>query len=134
MLSDEEDWEEQTFYERVGGRPAFEKLMSEFFRRVAADELLMTIYDPNDLAGAEARLLLFFEQYWGGPMTYSLTRGAPALKMRHMPYKVNNASKAAWLQAMHEAISTLEMSLEDEFLMRDYIERAAKYLINADDV
>jgi len=76
---------------------------------------------------------MFLEQYWGGPMTYSLTRGAPMLRMRHMPFRINNQAREAWLACMHQAITSLDLALEDDFLLRDYVERAARYLINADD-
>lgn len=133
VAADGPDDGEETFYDRVGGHATFERLVDEFFRHVWDDPLLMTMYDANDLAGARHRLLMFLEQYWGGPMTYSLTRGAPMLRMRHMPFRINNRAREAWLACMHQAIASLDLALEDDFLLRDYVERAARYLINADD-
>lgn len=123
---------EVSFYDRVGGRATLARIMSDFFAGVRRDELLAPMYS-HDIEGAEQRLLMFFEQYWGGPTTYSRTRGAPMLRMRHMPYKVSPRAKERWLRLMHDAISAVHLEPEDEFELRDYIERAAKYLINADD-
>ena len=34
---------------------------------------------------------------------------------------------------MHHAITSVNLPAEEEFWMRDYIERAADFLVNADD-
>lgn len=123
---------EVSFYERVGGHTTFAAIMRAFFERVRDDDVLGPMYS-HDFDGAENRLLMFFEQYWGGPAAYSRTRGAPLLRMRHMPYKVTASATDRWLRAMHDAISAVPLELEDEFLLRDYVERAGNYLVNADD-
>lgn len=123
---------EVSLYERVGGHATFATIMDAFFARVRDDETLAPMY-AHDFAGAQQRLLMFFEQYWGGPTTYSEVRGAPMLRMRHMPYKVSPTAKDRWLRHMHAALSCVPLEPEDEFLLRDYVERAGAYLINADD-
>lgn len=123
--------EEVTLYDRVG-HETFSRMLHEFFLGVRADPVLHAMYS-HDLEGSEQRLLMFLEQYWGGPMTYSVTRGAPMLRMRHMPYKITPNARDRWLAAMHRAISAIDLELEDEFSLRDYIDRAAHFLVNADD-
>jgi hemoglobin len=127
-----EEEDTTSFYERVGGHETFVKLIRLFIEGVATDPDLLPMYEA-DLEGAEHRLLMFFEQYWGGPMTYSLTRGAPMLKMRHMPYKVTSHMRDRWLIHMNYAVTVVGFPPEEESLMRDYIERAGEYLINYDD-
>ena len=78
-----------SFYETVGGRPTFERLVTEFYRGVADDPVLKPMYPEEDLGPAAERLTMFLEQYWGGPGTYSEQRGHPRLRLRHQPYKVN---------------------------------------------
>ena len=46
------------------------------------------LYPEEDLGPAEERFRLFLVQYWGGPTTYSDTRGHPRLRMRHAPFAV----------------------------------------------
>lgn len=134
MNAEPELVEEETFYDRVGGHPAFRALIAEFFRGVKDDPELAALYPHDDWDGAENRLLMFFEQYWGGPMTYSRTRGAPMLKMRHMPFKITERMAEHWASCMHRAIATtMVLGPDDEFLIHDYVERACRYLINADE-
>ena len=62
---------EATFYERAGGAATFKELTKRFYQRVATNPILKPMYPEADMAGAEERLALFLEQYWGGPSTYS---------------------------------------------------------------
>ena len=132
VLGSPEEYKGQSYYDKVGGHDTFVRLIREFFVGVRNDPELLAMYS-HDIEGAEERLRLFFEQYWGGPLTYSRTRGAPRLKMRHMPYKVTPRMRDHWLQCMHHAITSVNLPPEEEFWMRDYIERAADFLVNADD-
>ena len=54
--------------------------------------VLRPLYPEEDLGPAEERFLLFLVQYWGGPTTYSETRGHPRLRMRHAPFAVTPAA------------------------------------------
>lgn len=132
VLGSPDEYEGQSYYDKVGGAETFAKLIHTFFEGIRSDPELYAMYS-HDIDGAEVRLRLFFEQYWGGPLTYSQTRGAPRLKMRHMPYKVTPRMRDRWLQHMHHAITVVGLAPEEEFWMRDYVERAADFLVNADD-
>lgn len=127
------DLEQQTYYERVGGHETFVKLVHEFYLGVATDEPLRELYPEEDLGPAEDRLRLFLEQYWGGPKTYSETRGHPRLRMRHVDYKVTPTQRDRWLLHMNAAIDTLELAPMDDELMRGYMAHAANFMVNAHD-
>lgn len=64
----------KSFYDAVGGAKTFDAIVSRFYAQVAEDEVLRRVYPEDDLAGAEERLRMFLEQYWGGPRTYSEQR------------------------------------------------------------
>jgi hemoglobin len=119
-----------TFYTEVGGRPTFEKLCVEFYKGVAADPVLAPMYPEEDLGPATERLLMFLEQYWGGPSTYSEQRGHPRLRMRHQPFKVNPDARDRWLLHMRAAVDTLGLSPLHEATLWDYLERAAQAMVN----
>ncbi|MFU8946993.1 globin [Mycetocola zhadangensis] len=119
-----------TFYDEVGGRATFEKLAVEFYKGVATDPVLKPMYPEEDLGPATERLTMFFEQYWGGPSTYSEQRGHPRLRMRHMPFKVNPDARDRWLLHMRAAVATLGLSPLHEATLWDYLERAAQAMVN----
>ncbi|HXD61843.1 MAG TPA: globin [Lacisediminihabitans sp.] len=119
------------FYLRVGGRAAFEKLVRLFYEGVRTDEVLMPMYpEQPDLEGAIQRLTGFLEQYWGGPSTYSETRGHPRLRMRHQAFKVNPDARDRWLAHMRAALDQLSLSPLDDETLWNYLDRAAHLMVN----
>jgi hemoglobin len=121
------------FYEQVGGRATFERLVREFYRGVASDPPLLEIYPEEDLEPAIQRLTGFLEQYWGGPTTYSETHGHPRLRMRHGSFKVNPAQRDRWLTHMRAAVDSLGLPPLQEATLWAYLERAAHAMVNTFD-
>ena len=121
-----------TLYEAVGGEAYFTALVSRFYAAVADDELLAPMY-PRDLAGAEERLRLFLMQYWGGPTTYSDSRGHPRLRMRHNPYRVDVAARDAWLRAMVAAVEAEPPAEPMRAAMLEYFVRSADFMRNTEE-
>ena len=119
-----------TFYEAVGGAPTFERLVARFYEGVAADPVLRPLYPEPDLAAAEERLRLFLIQYWGGPTTYSDTRGHPRLRMRHAPFAIGPAERDAWLRHMTGAVESLELPPGLEAQLLSYLQGAAEAMMN----
>lgn len=122
--------ESVSFYDEVGGRPTFDRLVTAFYREVAADEVLRPMYPEGDLAPAAERMLMFLEQYWGGPTTYSERRGHPRLRMRHRPFHVDPDARDRWLRHMRTAVDELDLSPLHEATLWDYLERAAHAMVN----
>ena len=125
--------QQETYYEPVGGHETFVRLVHAFYEGVAQDETLRALYPEEDLGPAEVRLRMFLEQYWGGPKTYSETRGHPRLRMRHVDYAVTPTQRDRWLKHMFAAIDTLDLDPMDDELMRGYMSHAANFMINAED-
>jgi hemoglobin len=119
-----------TFYEAVGGAPTFERLVARFYEGVAADPVLRPLYPEPELAAAEERLRLFLIQYWGGPTTYSDTRGHPRLRMRHAPFAIGPAERDAWLRHMTEAVESLGLPPDLEAQLMTYLQGAAEAMMN----
>jgi hemoglobin len=121
-------------YERFGGAPFFDSLVSAFYARVAHDPVLRPMYPEGDLAPAERRLRMFLEQYWGGPSAYQEERGHPRLRMRHGPYPIDALARDRWLINMHDAVAEQGMADEDERELWQYLVSAAFAMQNVDDI
>lgn len=122
-----------TFYDDIGGRATFEKLVRQFYVGVAADPVLRPMYPDADLEAAIERLTGFLEQYWGGPGTYSELHGHPRLRMRHNPFTVNPDARDRWLLHMRAAVDSLALSPLDDATLWEYLERAAHAMVNTFD-
>lgn len=123
--------QEVTFYEAVGGEETFRRLVHRFYQGVAEDPLLRPLYPEEDLGPAEERLTLFLIQYWGGPGTYSAQRGHPRLRMRHVPFKIGEAERDAWLRHMRAAVDELGLPGPAETMLWNYLTMAAQSLVNS---
>ena len=119
-----------SFYDRVGGRATFEQLVSHFYALVAIDPILKPMYPDEDFHGAAERLMMFLEQYWGGPSTYQEQRGHPRLRMRHAQFHIDLAARDAWLRCMKSAVNELSIEEADRVILWSYLELAANSLVN----
>jgi hemoglobin len=121
-----------TFFEAVGGEETFRALVAHFYAGVRDDPVLRPLYPEEDLLPAQERLTLFLIQYWGGPSTYSDTRGHPRLRMRHAPFIIGPAERDAWLTHMHAAVESLHLGPELQEPLWQYLRQAAHALQNAE--
>ncbi|WP_066904705.1 globin [Millisia brevis] len=125
---------EISYYDAVGGAETFRLLVGRFYEEVAKDEVIRPLYPEEDLGPAERRMRMFFEQYWGGPRTYSDERGHPRLRMRHSPFRIGPLERDAWLRCMHTAIASIGPDRMDDAhrkLLVDYVEMAAQSMVNS---
>ncbi|CAJ1495851.1 globin [[Mycobacterium] kokjensenii] len=126
--------EEPSFYDAVGGAETFHAIVSRFYQLVAQDPILRPMYPADDMDGAEDRLRMFLEQYWGGPRTYTEQRGHPRLRMRHVPYRIGPLQRDAWLRNMVTAIGEIDdetLDREHRVELLNYLRTAADFLVNA---
>ena len=121
-----------SFYEAVGGDETFTRLVHRFYQGVADDPVLRPVYPAKDLGPAEEHLRLFLIQYWGGPQTYGELRGHPRLRMRHVPFRIGEAERDAWLHHMRESLDELKLDDALDAQLWDYLVMAAHSLVNVD--
>jgi hemoglobin len=119
------------YYELFGGEPFFADLVSQFYARVATNEILRPMYPESDMAGAARRLQMFLEQYWGGPTHYQEERGHPRLRMRHAGFKIGPAAKNAWLECMESAVNGTDLDEASKAKLWSYLSGAAEHLLNS---
>jgi hemoglobin len=122
--------DEVNLYEALGGHQTFENLVSHFYALVTIDPILRPMYPESDLGEAAERLMMFLEQYWGGPKTYQETRGHPRLRMRHAGFQIGQREHDAWLRCMKSAVDEIETTPALKGQLWSYMEFAAASLIN----
>ena len=118
-----------TLYERVGGYQFFVELVERFYQSVEADLSLRRLY-PEDLEPGKTHLAAFLAQYWGGPLRYSLERGHPRLRQRHMQFPIGQKERDAWVTHMVSALDSMEILVDEAILMEDYFKSTATFMIN----
>jgi hemoglobin len=114
------------------GEDGFRRLIAAFYRQIPHDDVLGPIYPKHDLPGAEERLRNFLIFRFGGPQTYIEQRGHPRLRMRHAPFRVDDAARHRWMELMNRALDELQFAPEIRNILNAYFESAATAMINSD--
>ena len=112
------------------GEHGFERLVHAFYRQVPADDILGPMYPPEDLAGAESRLRDFLIGRFGGPPRYIEQRGHPRLRMRHMPFRLDEAARDRWVALMNRALDEVALPADVTVLLREFFAATATFLRN----
>ncbi|PWT94265.1 MAG: globin [Candidatus Melainabacteria bacterium] len=118
-----------SIYAKVGSEKPFFSLVEAFYALVEQDEILRPLY-PEDLTPAKEHLALFLIQRSGGRNTYSLERGHPRMRARHMPFKIGQKERDAWVKNMNQAIGETPEFTPHKEVMQDFFSEFATFMIN----
>lgn len=121
--------DEKSIFQQVGGSPTFRHLVDLFYAKVEADAELRAMF-PDDLEPGKRWQFLFLQQFFGGPADYTAERGHPRLRMRHMPYPIDQRARDRWLQYMLEAIDEASIQEPARSIMREYFDRGSAFMVN----
>ncbi len=115
------------------GEEGFARLIGAFYRQVPHDDILGPMYPAEDLPGAEQRLRDFLVGRFGGPPRYIEERGHPRLRMRHMPFALNQAARDRWMQLMTKALDDARLPHDAAAVLRGFFDPMSTFLINRPD-
>ena len=118
-------------YQQIG-EDGFTRLVAAFYRQVPTDDILGPMYPKDDLHGAEERLRDFLVGRFGGPQRYMERRGHPRLRMRHMPFKLNQSARDRWVRLMDQALDEVKLPKESEDVLRGFFHHMSTFLMNAE--
>ena len=120
---------EEQVYASIG-EEGFARLIRAFYAQVPGDDILGPMYAAHDLAGAEARLRDFLVGRFGGPPRYIEQRGHPRLRMRHMPFVIDEAARNRWVLLMTRALEQAALPEDAAGVLREFFEGTATFLQN----
>lgn len=121
---------EGEIYQQIG-EDGFARLAAAFYKQVPTDDILGPMYPAEDMQGAEERLRDFLVGRFGGPQRYMEQRGHPRLRMRHMPFKLDQAARDRWVQLMERALDEAKLPKESHDLLCAFFHHMASFLINS---
>lgn len=94
-------------YEAIGGKPVLEALTNRFYELMNTQPEAQAIrrMHPDDLSSSRDKLLMFLSGWLGGPPLYVEAYGHPFLRARHLPFRIGEAERDAWLNCMKQALN-----------------------------
>jgi hemoglobin len=114
---------------KAAGDEPFYRLVDHFYARVEQDPLLRPMY-PDDLSPAKKHLAQFLIQRTGGPTTYSNERGHPRMRARHLPFKIGQAERDAWVKHMTAALDEVPEFAASKQALLEFFDNFATFMIN----
>ena len=81
-------------YAAMGQENIF-RMLADFYTELAQSPVKHLF--PPDMLAASERSAAFFVGLLGGPPLYQQRYGHPALRARHLPFRIDNTAREAWL-------------------------------------
>ncbi len=117
--------------ERIGGREVITRVVDDFYRRVEDDPDLRPLF-PEDLSQGREKQAMFLEQWLGGEPRYSEHYGHPRLRMRHVPFVIDEHGVGRWLRHMGEAFRAAGVGGQEMAEVFAGLGPLARHMVNAD--
>jgi hemoglobin len=123
-------------FERLGGTDAITRLVERFYFYMDTLPSAASIraMHPADLGPIRQVLINYLTEWTGGPAAYSVERGHPRLRRKHMAFAIGPAERDAWMACMRLALDeavpdpVLKAQLEQAFLKTaDFIRNDAAH-------
>lgn len=112
------------------GEDGFTRLVAAFYRQVPEDDILGPMYPKQDMQGAEERMREFLIFRFGGPPRYIEKRGHPRLRMRHAPFRIDQAARNRWMEIMNRALDETQLPDSVTPVLRNFFDGVATFMIN----
>ena len=93
-----------TPFDQIGGEPAVRALVDAFYDRMRDDAPRLRDMHPQYLTESRQKLFEFLVGWLGGPPLYIQKHGHPRLRMRHMPFPIDQHAVDEWLRCMRAAM------------------------------
>lgn len=118
-----------TLYE-ILGESVISDLVDAFYARVYNHPTLTPLFQ-NDIKVVKDKQFCFLSQFLGGPQLYSQKYGPPRMRMRHMPHRIDNKAKEAWLACMKDAINSLDLEPNLAEALYNCFPKLANHMVNS---
>lgn len=118
----------KTLFEAVG-EERLHRLIDTFYGYVSQDEILLKIF-PRNWDEIAYKQKLFQIQFLGGPNLYIKEFGHPMMRARHMPFRITEIEKEAWLKNMRRAMQEIDLEDELQEKMMERYEMVGQMMVN----
>ncbi|WP_027549786.1 group II truncated hemoglobin [Bradyrhizobium sp. Cp5.3] len=107
-----------SMFERIGGSATIDRLVDRFYERMDTlpEARVIRAMHAADLGDIKDVLKRYLTEWTGGPRVYSVEKGHPRLRQRHIGFAIGDGERDAWLLCMRGA---LEETVADTIARRD---------------
>jgi hemoglobin len=107
-----------SMFERIGGSTTIDRLVERFYERMDTlpEARTTRAMHAADLGTIKDVLKRYLTEWTGGPKLYSVEKGHPRLRQRHMGFVIGDNERDAWMLCMRGA---LEETMTDAAARQD---------------
>ncbi|MEZ2147976.1 group II truncated hemoglobin [Bradyrhizobium sp. DN5] len=107
-----------SMFERIGGGATIELLVDRFYQCMDTlpEAQVIRAMHAADLGLIRDVLKRYLTEWTGGPRLYSVEKGHPRLRQRHIGFSIGDAERDAWMVCMRGA---LEETVADRAARQD---------------
>ena len=93
-------------FERIGGSATIDRLVDRFYERMDTlpEAQVIRAMHAADLGLIRDVLKRYLTEWTGGPKLYSVEKGHPRLRQRHIGFAIGDAERDAWMLCMRGAL------------------------------
>jgi hemoglobin len=109
-------------------------MIGEFYQRLHKSSIAPMF--QRDLPDSVDRSASFFVQLLGGPLYFNSKFGPPRMRMRHLPFKINETYRKVWLDCFYETLDNpinFKFPLEEIEKFKKFLDDFSKWMINTRD-
>ena len=110
--------ESATPYEEIGGQPGVRSLAETFYDVIEEDSPLLREMLPANTRNTRQKFFMYLSGWLGGPSLYEERYGHPRLRMRHLPFPIDEAAAGEWMRCMRLALDRVGI----EGALREFLE------------
>jgi len=139
---------ERNVYVPLAGPPQVDRPNSEIFQVVGEENIFRMIEDfyyaleqssirhlfPADMQDSSRKSAAFFVGLLGGPPRYHERYGNPALRARHLPFRIDDEARKTWLECFDRVLdeATQKYGFPSEHLpgFRHWLHEFSRWMMN----
>lgn len=122
--------QEFSLYQNIGGDTTLRSMIDAFYELVYQHPIINRLF-VGDITVIKEKQRLFLTQFLGGPTLYTEIHGHPRMRARHLPHTITQTDASAWLECMHKAIDTLDISNELKLELFNRFPKTAFFMVNS---
>lgn len=128
---------DRELYGRMGEEP-IRRLIRDFYSRLTSDDRIAKLFPKgeDEIATAAERSADFFVFLLGGPPLYQQRWGRPMMRARHLPYRIDDAARTAWMDCFRasssDAVARGDWEEADAEGVCAFLEGFSAWMVNAE--
>lgn len=121
-----------TPFDALGGESVIRSIVEDFYDVVDAEAPVLRAMLPKDDTTSRRKLGDYLIEWTGGPALYSVERGHPRMRMRHMPFVITETDAVVWLGCMAKALDANSVEGPVRGFLDERLRALALHMVNTD--